>query len=260
MLPICATLALASVMSMVYDQIDSIMLRYMRGEAELGFYAANYKIMTVCLAFMPILGRVFFPLLSQAAVEDSDEEVKYLRWMATGIVGLAIPITVGGLLLAGPVSLFLLGRQYAGSEQLLRWLMPNVIAAALASYYCGRLVPRNREGKYLTAVLGGAVVNVTLNLAFIPRFGAVAAAASTVVSQLAVAVLGRYFERDLPRPMLRAPVGASLLASAVMVAGVLALRKFQLHVLILVFAGAILYAAAYWAIWVAALSRAVKRA
>jgi hypothetical protein len=41
---------------------------------------------------------------------------------------------------------------------------------------------------------------------------------------------------------------------------VLALRKFQLHVLILVFAGAILYAAAYWAIWVAALSRAVKRA
>ena len=44
-LPICATLGIASMMSLIYDQIDTVMLRYLRTEAEVGLYVASYRLM-----------------------------------------------------------------------------------------------------------------------------------------------------------------------------------------------------------------------
>ena len=46
-------------MSMIYDQIDVVMLKYFRTDAELGTYVASYALMTMAMSFVPILGQVF---------------------------------------------------------------------------------------------------------------------------------------------------------------------------------------------------------
>ncbi len=246
LVPACVTLGLASVMTLIYDQIDTVMLRYMRGEAEVGLYAATYKIMAVSLSFLPIIVRVFFPLLSESAAADPGREKRYLSWMAAGTLGAAVPITVGGMLLAEPLTGFLLGRQYTGSESLLRWLMLNVMAGALAAYYGSRLVPRDRERLYLRAVGAGALVNVALNAVFIPQYGAIAAVSSTIASQLVVAAVALYYGRDLPQVPLHSPFRDSLVASGVMALGIWAAQGRGVHVVVVVLCGAVLYLATYW--------------
>jgi O-antigen/teichoic acid export membrane protein len=246
-LPVCFIMGLASMMSMIYDQIDTVMLRYLRTETEVGVYVASYRMMTIAMSFTFILGQVFFPLLSSTSGGDDANQQRYLRWLGRGTVGLAVPIAVGGFILATPLTRLVLGAQYSGTSVLFRWLMLTVVAGPLASYFGAQLIPHAREKKYLWSVVAGAAANVVLNLVFIPRFGALAAVFTTAISQASVAVLNAYFTRDLPRPSLFNALGLSLAASGWMAAAVLLARSFfAWHVLILVAVGAATYAAVYW--------------
>jgi O-antigen/teichoic acid export membrane protein len=246
-LPVCLIMGFASMMSMIYDQIDTVMLRYMRSERELGLYVASYSMMTVSMSFALILGQVFFPLLSQTTGQDRENEQRYLGWLWQASIGLALPIATGGFILAEPLTRLVLGSQYTGAAALFRWLTLTIVAGSLASYFGARLIPIRREKKYLTAVLAGAVANVVLNLFLIPRYGAIAAAFTTAISQSVVAFMNYYFVRDLPRPSLLGALGLSATASAVMAAGLLFARSvYTLHVAVLVVFGALVYGAVYW--------------
>jgi len=245
-LPICLVMGFASLMSMIYDQIDVIMLKYFRADAELGTYVASYALMTMAMSFLPILGQVFLPLLSGTAGQNPNAEKKYLRWFGNATVGLALPIAVGGFILAVPLTQFVFGSQYAGSGILFRWLMLTIITAPVASYFGAQLIPNGREKKYLVSVLAGATTNVVLNLFLIPRYGALAAAFTTAFSQGVVALMNYGFARDLARPSLLAAVAMSLPATCLMAVGIVTMRNlFPLHVLELVTLGAVVYVGAY---------------
>jgi O-antigen/teichoic acid export membrane protein len=247
-LPICLIMGFASMMSMIYDQIDTVMLRYMRSEKEVGLYVASYSMMAISMSFVVILGQVFFPLLSQTTGRDRENEQRYLGWLGQASVGLALPIATGGFILAEPLTRFVLGAQYAGTAILFRWLMLTIVAGSLASYFGSQLIPIAREKKYLAAVVAGAVVNVVLNLFLIPRYGAIAAVFTTVISQGVVASVNYYFVRDLPRPSLRGAIGLSVIASSIMAAALLTAGSvFPLHVVVQVILGAFVYFAVYWA-------------
>jgi O-antigen/teichoic acid export membrane protein len=246
-LPVCLIMGFASMMSMIYDQIDTVMLRYMRSERELGLYVASYSMMAISMSFALILGQVFFPLLSQTTGQDRENEQRYLGWLWQASTGLALPIATGGFILAEPLTRFVLGSQYTGAAALFRWLTLTIVAGSLASYFGAQLIPIGREKKYLTAVVAGAVANVVLNLFLIPRYGAIAAAFTTAISQAVVAFMNYYFVRDLPRPSLLGALGLSVIASGIMAAALLGARSvFPLHVVVLVALGALVYAAVYW--------------
>jgi O-antigen/teichoic acid export membrane protein len=245
-LPICLVMGFSSLMSMIYDQIDVVMLKYFRADAELGTYVASYGLMTMAMSFLPILGQVFLPLLSETAGQGSDVEERYLRWFGNATVGLALPIAVGGFILAAPLTQFIFGSQYSGSGVLFRWLMLTIITGPAASYCGAQLIPNGREKKYLVAVLAGASTNVALNLLFIPKYGAIAAAFTTAFSQGVVALMNYYFVRDLTRPPLLAAVAMSAPATCVMAVGLLALQRlFPVHVLVLVTLGGLSYLGVY---------------
>jgi O-antigen/teichoic acid export membrane protein len=247
-LPVCLIMGFASMMSLIYDQIDTVMLRYMRSEKEVGLYVASYSMMTIAMSFAMILGQVFFPLLSETSGRDRESEQRYMGWLGQASVGLALPIATGGFILAGPLTRFVLGTQYAGTATLFRWLMLTIVAGPMASYFGAQLIPIAREKKYLVAVAAGAVANVVLNLFLIPRYGAIAAAFTTAISQAIVAFMNYYFARDLPRPSLLGALGLSTIASGVMAAGLLfAGSVVTLHVVALVVLGALVYAVVYWA-------------
>jgi O-antigen/teichoic acid export membrane protein len=238
----------ASLMSMIYDQIDTVMLRYMRSETEVGLYVASYRMMMIAMSFTPILGQVFFPLLSETVGQDHENEQRYLGWLWQASMGLALPIATGGFILAEPLTRLALGSQYTGAGTLFRWLMLTIVSGPLASYFGSQLIPIAREKKYLASVLAGAVVNVILNLFLIPRYGPIAAAFTTAISQAVVALMNYYFVRDLRRPSLLRGLALSVTASGIMATGLLLARSLlPLHVVVQVVLGGLVYATAYWA-------------
>ena len=59
------------------------------------------------------------------------------------------------------------------------------------------LVNEGLQRFYLAATVAGAIVNVLLNLALIPRWGGLGAAYATVVSYALAAWLASYFHREV---------------------------------------------------------------
>lgn len=237
-------LGFASLMSMTYDKIDSIMLGYFRTMEEVGLYAATYKLMWMVMSFLPILSTVFFPLISRAAVRPSGEfgkeEGAYLRMLFL----IALPAMTGGILLADPLTAFVVGREYAGGGTVFAFLLPNVLCGGLATYYAGmRLLALNRNRDYLIAVSAGAALNVGLNLMAIPLLGAVGAAITTCLSQAAVAAAGAWFSRDQPASGIFTMSYAPLVASTCMLVALLAIMSLlpSLHVMLLVGIGVCVY-------------------
>jgi O-antigen/teichoic acid export membrane protein len=245
-LPICLVMGFSSLMSMVYDQIDVVMLKYFRADAELGTYVASYALMTMAMSFVPILGQVFMPLLSETAGKEHDAGKKYLRWFSNATIGLALPIAVGGFILAIPLTQFVFGSQYSGSGILFRWLTLTLITGPAASYFGAQLIPNGRETKYFVSVLAGALTNVVLNLFLIPRYGAVAAAFTTALSQGVVALMSYYFAKGLTKPPLFAALALSIPSTCLMAACLVTMQTvFPVHVLTLVALGALAYFGAY---------------
>jgi len=246
-LSFCLIIGLASMMSLIYDQIDTVMLKYLRSDAEVGVYVASYRLMTMAMSFLPILSQVFFPLLSETSGRDEAQEKQYLRWAGYAVMGLALPIAVGGFVLAGPLTALVLGSQYRGAAVLFRWLMLTIVVGPLASYFGSQLIPAGRERGYLVSVAMGAVTNVVLNLLWIPRYGALAATITTAISQAIVAAMNYYFVRDLPKPRLAGAIGFPVAATTVMAVSLISLRLvMELPVLVMVLLGALFYFLAYF--------------
>jgi O-antigen/teichoic acid export membrane protein len=211
-LPACAMLSLAGIMSQIYDQLDLLLLRYFRSDYEVGMYAAACRVMGLVLSFILFIGQVYFPLICHAAKGEGARERHYLQSMWNITVAIAFPLSIIGMIFARPLTLLILGPQYSEAIPLVRWLMPNVVATALAIYFGGRLISHRREKKYLLSVGAGAACNVIMNLFLMPSFGALAAAISTITSQLTVAGMANYFSLNLPR---HRPVTAMITSSFV---------------------------------------------
>ena len=64
-----------------------------------------------------------------------------------------------------------------------------------------------------------------LNLFLLPRYGAIAAAFTTALSQGVVALMSYYFAKDLTRPPLFAAVAISTPATCLMAACLVVVRK-----------------------------------
>jgi O-antigen/teichoic acid export membrane protein len=189
---------------------------------------------------------VFLPLLSGSAGQNLNAEKRYLRWLGNATVGLALPIAVGGFILAVPLTQFVFGSQYSGSGILFRWLMLTIVTGPVASYFGAQLIPNGRERKYLAAVLAGAAANVVLNLFLLPRYGAVAATFTTAFSQGVVALMNYHFVKDLTRPSLLAAMAMSLPATCLMAVSLVIVRTaYPVHVLALIAFGALLYLGVY---------------
>jgi O-antigen/teichoic acid export membrane protein len=186
------------------------------------------------------------PLLSETAGKGNDAGEKYLRWFGNATIGFALPIAVGGFILAVPLTQFVFGSQYSGSGILFRWLTLTLITGPAASYFGAQLIPNGREKQYFVSVLAGALTNIVLNLFLIPRYGAIAAAFTTALSQGVVALMSYYFAKDLTKPPLLAALAISTPPTCLMAACLVTMRiVFPVHVLALVALGALAYFGAY---------------
>ena len=190
-------------MSMTYDKIDAIMLGYFRPMEEVGLYTATYKLMWMVMSFLPILSTVFFPLIAKEAGKGArvgdPESGLYLRLLFL----FSMPLIAGGILLAEPLTAFVIGEKFAGAGLLFALLLPNVLFGGLAIYYAGmRLIALNRNREYVVAVSMGALLNVALNFVAIPLYGSIGAAVTTCLSQAAVAGVAAWYGRKRPGPPL----------------------------------------------------------
>lgn len=175
----------------LYNRVDGLILPHFRSFTENGYYAVAYKFWDF-LAFVPsIIGISLFPYFSHSLSQNLMDRVRkgletYTRYM----IAIAVPMAVGSFLLSKEL-IGLYDEQFAPAAPAL-WILITAVAI-LYIYSPVNSLMISRLTKTAIKVTGFTLFfNVTLNLILIPRYGFVAAAAVTAVSELIQAMVYTY--------------------------------------------------------------------
>jgi O-antigen/teichoic acid export membrane protein len=222
--------------------LDTILLGFMRSDAEVGMYNAAYKIVLFVIMAGAFYFDAIFPVIAQYYKTSLGAIQKLLSYSARLVAILAIPMGIGGALLARPILHLFYGERYEHSAIALQILIWVAVLIYFNMIYARAMWACNQQKAYVKIVAGQALLSVILNLACIPWLGIAGAALSKVAAELLG--LGFYY-REFSK-IVRVPflpyLGRPLLASLPMILFLLAGQFFAaLNIFILAVGGFIIY-------------------
>ncbi len=203
---------------------DRCVIQAFRGEAEVGVYGANYQFVMggIGLLVGPVIS-ASHPFLMRAFETHRLEEASGWLGAITERFAVCGAAAVAGLwVLQEDVARWLLGAAFVEGHVVMPLLLGGLVLWNLGLLAHKPLEFAERSGLLMRLSLGCAGVNLLLNLLFVPRFGYLAAAWTTLASYglyLAAAVLlGRrttpWGVRGLPLAAALASIGAGAWTAA----------------------------------------------
>jgi len=205
-----APVGVAALLVQVYYGVDVILLRLMKGFDVAGQYAAAYRVVTLLLTGMFLLGATYQPVLARCFAADLQAFRRQMQRLlgVSLILGTVFPaaVAVG----SAPIVRLLFGGAYAAAAAPLAILMAAMPLAYLAGGYGAALIAAGLQRKMMSASGAAAVSNVVLNLALIPPFGMAGAALATVISYAVVYGLQWWFFSRKVFGTSPLPVGAAV--------------------------------------------------
>ncbi|PPR11194.1 MAG: hypothetical protein CFH41_01295 [Alphaproteobacteria bacterium MarineAlpha11_Bin1] len=183
-----APLLLAGLMSLVFLNVDVVMLGFLRPAEETGIYAAMSRLFLLSLFAAQITSSAFSPALTAAVGDPEKMRAIYYRYIRI-IVFLGAPVCVAMITFPEWVTILVFGEKFIQGANTLSILQ----VAAVISYAC--MAPLTaliswRDQTVQVAILAAvAVTNVCLNCWLIPAYGGVGAAIATLLSQIVMFAL-----------------------------------------------------------------------
>lgn len=175
----------------LYLQLNSIMIGFMSGDDAVGYYTAGTKISHIGLTLIGSLGTVLLPRCSHLIKSGQMETFESIIKKSLNVtLALSIPMTVGLMVLAAPLTIVLCGIEFMDSIPVLYLNAPVIIFISLTNVMGIQILyPMDKIKLVIYSVSGGAITNLILNFVLIPSFGATGAALSTLVAELTVLII-----------------------------------------------------------------------
>ena len=182
-------LALIGLFGVIYSYTDSVMLGFWHMLAETGWYNAAYKIVMAGLIPMGLIGASFYPALSKFSKTSAEKFQKTWNYELEIMIMLALPLVVGGMLLAQKIIYSFYPLDFSPSILAFQILILTAgIIFLYRPFYDGMIV-LNQQAKTFWITMAGAVANVILNLLLIPRYSLYGAAVATVITNLLILLI-----------------------------------------------------------------------
>ena len=242
-LPLGLTLAVAE----LYFRADTFILSLSRDADEVGRYALAYRLYELLGLLPAMVMASVFPLLSRQLASDRAAAERTLHATARAFVAFGLPVAAGGLVIAPQLAQLAGGDEFAAAADPLRLLLCAAVLAYLSGLLGYTLIAGGFERSTLWLSVTALVLNLALNVALAPAYGATASAAIAVASEALLLGGGWLLVRRRLglRPALEGAWRAGL-AAAVMAAAVWPLRDRTPALTVPL--GAAVYGAALWAL------------
>ncbi len=198
---------------------DRYVVVYFLGAAAVGVYSAGYVIGSIPLMAAQVLGFVLTPTIAALYDKGKLDEVRtYLSYSLKYFLMVAIPFIVASFMLERQVLVMLASGEVAVEAHLIVPLI--AISSLIAGIYIfvGDILFLAKKMKIVAMIWSiAAVVNVLLNLFFVPRMGILGAAVTTIIAySLAIGITCHYAFKELTFGVERRFILRSLAASAIM--------------------------------------------
>lgn len=180
-------LGLTLIFNLVYFKIDKFLIPVFRSFRELGLYETAYKVFDISLVFPVFFMNAAYPVM--AKIHDKTRRHQafkkaFVVLLSTSFLGLAIGLPAAPLIIK-----VIAGQDLPLSILVLRILFCSLPIFFLSALLMWDLILRNQQRSLVLIYGTGLIVNLALNLIFIPKFGILAAAIITGITEAVVLVL-----------------------------------------------------------------------
>jgi O-antigen/teichoic acid export membrane protein len=220
-------LALGFTITTVYAQLDIVLLQVFKNFQMVGWYsAANKYVDAVAWVPQSAMGAVF-PALAMLSKGDHRRLAFAYEKSYKMLAIVALPLAVGIGITADAIVHLTSG--FNQSIPALRLLAPSIALLFVNNAFIYSLTAMNRQADFTRLALATLVVNVILNVALIPPFGYLGAAAASTLTELALFAGGWWLLRRhlVALPVIRS-IGPVLVSVALMGAAVYLVRSWSL--------------------------------
>ena len=182
--------ALSGVLWILYYQVDLVMLQAIGSTVEAGYYSAAYKVMEMFFALPRVIFQVIFTRFAKYHVNDPSRLPEQL-YKATRLLLIGV---LPAVIMAGFLQQILLpliyGPEFQRSVYSLAILLPS-LGISMFGNLAQRFLQATGQEKTLPNILfWTASGNVLINWFLIPQFGGPGAAIATLISEIALCLLG----------------------------------------------------------------------
>lgn len=235
--------AISIVFNVIYLKGDTIILSLFRSQAEVGVYGAAYRVIDILAQTAMMLMGVILPVLAFNWSRNLvDVFRKHYQQAFDAMMLLAVPMTVGTIMLADRAMTLVAGKDFAISAKPLQILALAVFGVYLGAVFGHTAVAINRQKETMWIYISDAILTLIGYFIFVPKFGMYGAAWMSVFSELYAGILLWLTIQHYSKESIKlATFGKIILASILMAA---TLYTFdQLHVVLLVAIGIAVYGA-----------------
>ena len=175
--------AILGVFGVAMMNVDTLMLGWWKSTSDIGLYAASQRILQLIYMLPTLLSAALFPAMARLAHHDAVRFRAILERAISISLLVAIPIAVGGIIIAPEIIRLLFGGSYVPGAATLRILLLTVVVIFPNYFINNAIFAYDRQLRGLKFVIIGAVVNVVGNYFLIPIYGTAGAALATVCAQ-----------------------------------------------------------------------------
>lgn len=179
-----------SIATTIYTNLDSVMLGFMKGDVDVGYYGAAVKIKNILVSLVTSASAVLLPRASFYVDRNMLKDFyQLLKKTMHFVVLIACPLALYFMIFAKEGIFFLSGDAYAGSIIPMQIIMPTLIFIGMTNIIgIQMLVPLGLEKQVLYSEIAGAIVDLILNAILIPKFASSGAAIGTLVAEIVVLI------------------------------------------------------------------------
>lgn len=190
----------AAIASQIYINSDTTMLGFLKGNRDVGIYAAATKIYNILRSLLTAFITVIVPRLNYC-YKKRNKDNSYQKLFKDSLnyyMAVIIPASIGIFLISRVIIVILSGNEYISAEISLKILSIALIFSTTGSFIANcALIVSGQDKNILIATVIGAMVNLCLNFIFIPLFSYNGAAFTTLIAEFIVFNIQLYFSRNI---------------------------------------------------------------
>ena len=181
----------SSIAISIFTIMDTSMLGFLSSTTEVGYYSAASKLVRMVRNLFPAVFTVLFARFSYYyAQKDTNSYNDLAEKTINFILCFSIPIVAGFIILASPVIKLLCGISYIPAIDSVIVLSPLIFISSCSGFLGGVLmITQGKEKQYLYTTVSAAIIDLILNLLFIPKLGAFGASFATLLTELFIFIV-----------------------------------------------------------------------
>lgn len=179
----------------IVSSSDRLIIGFFKGASNVGYYSAGYNLGNLLFLFIMIIGVTIRPILVKLYTEKKTKEIKaVLSHTYKYYLMITIPSVFGIALLSKPLLKILTLTEIANQAYIIVPIIAIAIVMQGSARFYEEILFLEKKTKTISKIwIIAAILNIILNFIFIPFFGIISAAITTLIAYTAALTITYYY-------------------------------------------------------------------